>query len=246
MTALKTIAGRIPLARSTYCLGLRINKILRDVWAEPARFDQLYLERNDPWSYAESEEEQRRFAIAGEMLDAVRQGRQFESVFEIGCGEGKVSVEYLAPRSCTLMAVDFSTVALERARARASENNHHIQTKIWKLQSDSAPGQFELVVAMDMIEYLSHPLDLRRARAKIMDCLKPGGYLLITVRYSAGYEDFWWSKLLLAGGKHIVGLFERSANIRILSKAVTPHHYIALYQKMARDFQPPAIDPTRR
>jgi SAM-dependent methyltransferase len=232
MTGLKKNLNGIPLARSTYCLGLRIRSILRDAWSEPASFDRLYSREKDPWGYGPSEEEQLRHLIAAEMLDSVLQGKQFPSVFEIGCGEGKFTFDHLAPRSRSLVATDFSTAALKHARSRVSEKDHQVKIEGWELRSDPAPDPADLVVAMDILDYIPNPWEVFRARSKIFKCLKPGGYLLLSVNYSVGYEHFWWSKFLLAGGEHIVHVFEHSPKLRLVSKAATPHHYIALFMKV--------------
>jgi predicted TPR repeat methyltransferase len=231
MTNLRTTLSRFPLARSSYCLGLRLNKILRDSWAEPASFNQLYSERNDPWCYSTSDEERRRYELAANMLDKVAAGAQFDSALEIGCGEGIFTSDFLAPKCRNLLATDFSSVALARAQARISATHTHVETRIWKLRDDPAPPPVDLVVSMDVIDSMTKPGDIRRACAKIIQCVKPGGYLLVTVTSSPGYDDFWWSKLLLAGGKHIIALLKQNPGLQLVDIVATPFHLIALLRK---------------
>jgi len=71
---------------------------------------------NRPWDYA-SPREQARFHHAAELLDVVRGNTCFRKALEVGCAEGAFT-EFLAPRCESLLAVDVSAAALERALTR--------------------------------------------------------------------------------------------------------------------------------
>ena len=97
---------------------------------------------------------------------------------DLGCGEGADAI-WLAEHGWTVVAVDVSTTALERARAAAQDR--HVADRVDFQQHDldgSFPaGEFDLVSA----QFLHSPVEkdrpaiLRRAAAAVA----PGGTLLI-------------------------------------------------------------------
>jgi SAM-dependent methyltransferase len=229
-TLTKALGRKFPLLRSSICLYLAITKILRDEWGQPASFDLFYAGREDPWEYNGVEEEQERFRIAASFLDRVLEGRRFDSALEIGCSEGIFTSKFLVARCRRVLATDYSIVALNRVRARVG-GTLPIETLVWNLRTDSVPDPVELVVAMDMLEYLPNPFRLRRACAKIIQCIRPGGYLLFSSVSSPDHEDFWWNGLLLSGGRHIASVFEENSQLKTVCKDNSGMHWIILFQK---------------
>ena len=78
-----------------------------------AYFDAAYARRPDPWGFETRWYENRKRAITLAALPAER----YESAFEIGCSIG-VLTELLAERCASLLAVDISQAAVDRARSR--------------------------------------------------------------------------------------------------------------------------------
>jgi SAM-dependent methyltransferase len=153
------------------------------------------------------------------MLDSVRGGKRFRSALEIGCAEG-IFTEMLIERCDFLVAVDISSVALERARQRC-QPGAHIRFCELDIREDSLPGTFDLIVAVHVLEYIRSPFSLRRIRRKLVDSLRSGGYLLVAnVRNDEFIESTRWGQYLLRGGKNITAFIGRHPALRVLDKTV--------------------------
>ncbi|MFI5041511.1 MAG: class I SAM-dependent methyltransferase [Acidimicrobiales bacterium] len=95
---------------------------------------------------------------------------------DLACGEGRNAV-WLATRGWAVTGVDFSEVALAKARRLADENGVAVE---WigadVLDWDPPASSFELVVVM----YLQLPEDERRkVHTRAGGALRPGGTLLV-------------------------------------------------------------------
>jgi chemotaxis methyl-accepting protein methylase len=107
--------------------------------------------------------------------------------------------ELLASRCSTILAVDISEVALDRAKQRCRDLPK-VEFMLWDARSESLPEQFDLIVATGVLEYIYRPSTLRGACERLSRALKPGGYLLLgnTVADNA-IEGSWLGKRLLRG-----------------------------------------------
>ena len=93
---------------------------------------------------------------------------------DLACGEGRNAI-WLATRGWTVTAVDFSTVAIERARRLAAERGVEVDWACADLAAFAVEeGAFELV----LIAYLHLPESGRRqVLAQAASALAPGGDL---------------------------------------------------------------------
>ena len=133
-------------------------------------FERLAHESEDPWDYATSDYEQRKYRHTLEYLPE-HPGR----TLELGCSIG-VFTEMLAPRCDCLLAVDFSPTALERARARLHDA-HHVQVLRRRLPEETPEGPFDTIVCAEILYYWS--ADLVRVGLRRMEAaLAPGGTLV--------------------------------------------------------------------
>jgi predicted TPR repeat methyltransferase len=135
-------------------------------------FERLYSGNADPWDFATSPYEKRKYAATLEALPRARYRRGLE----LGCSIG-VLTGLLAQRCDSLLASDISAIALERARARCAglENVRFEQRDF----SRSFPeGSFDLIVMSEVGYYLSLP-DLEHLRTRIAAALNPNGHLLL-------------------------------------------------------------------
>jgi cyclopropane fatty-acyl-phospholipid synthase-like methyltransferase len=133
-------------------------------------FERLANESADPWSYETSDYEQAKYRRTLECLPG-RTG----TTLEIGCSIG-VFTAMLAPRCSSLLAVDFSPTALERARERLARSDH-VELQRAKLPEETPAGPFDTIVAAEVLYYWSPELvgdGLHRLEA----ALAPGGTLL--------------------------------------------------------------------
>jgi SAM-dependent methyltransferase len=207
---------------------------LLDVAFEPlatARdYDQIYSARSDPWDYVSNPEEHERYRLTLEMLDRARNGRRFETALEVGCSEGAFS-ELLAQRCDSLLAVDFCPLALDRARDRC-RSERGVMFRLYDLRREPAPGRFELVVAMDLLSAFRRPGAMRKALEKLVESIGAGGYLLITDhRQHPIFEEAWWARRLLRGGKWIVAAVAENAALTKIEGSHTGTHVLALFQR---------------
>lgn len=149
----------------------RLRRLARRIWMRRALrhvdghdnysgLEKIYRLR-DPWNL-DSPPEHRRFEITNDLI--ARHFGRVGSILEVGCGEGLQSA-YLS-RLCTrLEGTDVSSIAISRARQRLPEVNFHVG-ELSALNWDGARPQFDLVVACEVLYYMS---DIRRAINQMND-----------------------------------------------------------------------------
>jgi 2-polyprenyl-3-methyl-5-hydroxy-6-metoxy-1,4-benzoquinol methylase len=208
--------ARVVFLRSGYFL-------LRAIWEamldSPARgeteLNHEFAPLEDPWSYASAPCHVYRISREVEMLDAVRGDRRFEKAMEVGCAEG-LFTEKLAPLCDSLLAADISSVALARARRRL-QAYEQVQFAHWDLRVHPVQGIYDLIVTVHALEYVRNPFYIRRAREKLVNSLRPGGYLLIgTMKVGDIYEDSWWGRFFLRSGKRINDFFAAHPALKVI------------------------------
>lgn len=210
--------ARVGFLRSGYFLLLSIREAVLDSPARgQAELNREFEPREDPWSYATVSYQRERIRREVEMLDAVRGAAAFGKVLEVGCAEGMFT-EMLTPRCGSLLAVDISPVALKRAQRRL-ERFENVQFAQWDLRVDPVPGCFDLIVIVHALEYIRNPFYIRRARTKLVNSLRPGGYLLLgTMKVAQIYEDAVWSRFFLRSGNRINSFFAEHPAMKVVRK----------------------------
>lgn len=224
-------------------LGLRRVRLFRSLWAflirlwlishkHPAQdrthFNQLYSNKADPWNY-QLEIQQDRYRSALQFLDEAVLGKKVPHALEIGCSEG-LFTQLLAARCEALLALDISSVAMERARERCAELPQ-VKFYEWNLSTDPAPGSFDLVTVMDVLEYYYSPSALRAARDKIVDMIAPGGYLLVTTSKARDFiESSHWARWLYCG-THLLSCLAQHPDLIKCQTAELKIHAQALFRK---------------
>ena len=134
----------------------------------------------------------------------------------------------------TSTGLDFSEVALTRARARLADNGH-VELKHWDMRTEPIEGSYDLVVAMGVITSLYRPRDVRNISRSIVAALVPHGYLLFSdVRQSRVFETSWWGPMMLRGGEQIRRYLTALPDLDVIHTADTDSHVFALYRRRAR------------
>lgn len=202
--------------RSAYYFSLSVKDcVLLSKESRQENWCDDFYETPDPWNYLTHPEERARFQSAVRMLDEVQKGKLFENAFEIGCSEG-VFTEMLAPRCKSLLAVDVSKRALQRAGERCAGMN--VTFRQWNLIAEPAPSDMDLVIVMDVLEIFYCRSDIRKAREKVVNAVKPGGYVLVgNSRQNELYENAHWAKWMLKGGKRIAEYFAEHPRLTLVS-----------------------------
>lgn len=221
ISRIRRVVAGIPGVRSTWYLGCT----LRDVWRDSAEFSEIELRqefsRSDPWRYTTNDLERLRHQGELSMLDCIPGAGRFVSALELGCAEG-IFTEHLAKRCESLLSADFNRVALERAKKRLC-HEQHVNFFSLDLRSEPIPGQFDLICAMHVLEYIQSPFPLSKIREKIVNAIKPGGHLLLgCVSFDSPQDKSWWSKYLLRGGRAITNYFAAHPKLTTVASAIHP------------------------
>ena len=133
-------------------------------------FERLASESADPWDYETSAYEQAKYRRTLAALPE-RTGR----TLELGCSIG-VFTAMLAPRCESLLAVDFSPTALDRARRRlAGAGDVEFSRRL--LPEQTPAGPFATIVCAELLYYWSESL-VREGLVRLERSLAPGGTLV--------------------------------------------------------------------
>jgi SAM-dependent methyltransferase len=148
-----------------------MNAAQRDRRRAPVEhFERLARESSDPWSYETSAYEQAKYRRTLEALPE-RTG----ATVELGCSVG-VFTAMLAPRTSSLLAVDFSPGALDHARRRLA-GIANLELSRRTLPEEMPAGPFETIVCAEILYYWG--AELVEAGLRTMEAaLAPGGTLL--------------------------------------------------------------------
>jgi predicted TPR repeat methyltransferase len=131
----------------------------------------MYESDPDPWNFATSSYEQRKYALT--MAALPRQ--HFRSVFEPGCSIG-VLTEFLAPHCERLLATDIVPCALEVATSRL-EKFDNVVVERRAIPEEWPKEKFDLVVLSEIAYYFDAPT-LRRIIALVVESTDPGSNLI--------------------------------------------------------------------
>jgi SAM-dependent methyltransferase len=146
-----------------------------------AEFEERYRANPDPWGYATSDYERRKY----EATLAACGGGPFTHALELGGSIGVFS-ELLAPRCHRLTTIDASATAVAAARARLADAPH-VRTMLGAIPPAMEDGSFDLVVASEILYYLTAP-ELAQTLGLLESCTMPGARLVAVHWRPAGPE----------------------------------------------------------
>lgn len=90
----------------------------------------------------------------------------------------------------------------------------------WDLRVDPLPDTYDVIVMIHALEYIRNPISVRRARMKLVEGLRPGGYLLIgTMKVTEVFENAWWGRYFLRSGKRINAFFAQHPALTVVKTA---------------------------
>jgi SAM-dependent methyltransferase len=112
-----------------------------------AYFEKMYASNPDPWGFATSWYERRKYALTVAALPLER----YESAFEPGCSIG-VLTSLLAPRCERLLATDLIGSVAEDARERLKEFSH-VRVEIGAIPEYWPSEKFDLIVLSELAYY---------------------------------------------------------------------------------------------
>ena len=141
----------------------------------------------------------------------------------------------LAPLCNSLLAVDFSEIALERAPAGASPTPMGLPSTYGIFAADPIPGVFDLIVVMDVLYCVRRPGKLRKVIDKLVNALRTGDLLLAgdfhQERELRSLEESPLGRHLSFGGKWIIAAFSAHPALQTLKTGSTDLHVFALLRK---------------
>ena len=134
-------------------------------------FQNMYDESTDPWNFATSFYEQRKYALTINSLPRER----YRNAFEPGCSIGVLS-ELLASRCERLLATDIVSSALEQAKKRLRRYENVVVES--RAIPESWPDEvFDLVVLSEVAYYFDAG-SLRDILALIVRSTLPGAHVI--------------------------------------------------------------------
>lgn len=138
----------------------------------PEYFEDVYRASDDPWNFATSDYEARKYQAT---IDALPRSK-YDSAFEIGCSIGVLTAR-LARRCAHLLSIDVSEKALARARENCADLPQ-VSFEKMRIPHEFPGEKFDLIVASEVGYYLSVE-DWKRAQEKIIRHLKPNGNVVL-------------------------------------------------------------------
>ena len=126
---------------------------------------------------------------------------------DIGCGGG-ILTDSLARKGATALGIDLSTKALKVAQLHAMEaqtaNVAYREVSAEALALE-APGQFDLVTCMEMLEHVPDPASIVRACSTLV---KPGGWVFFST-LNRNAKSFL---LAIVGAEYILNMLPRGTH----------------------------------
>lgn len=146
------------------------------------RFERHYEASADPWAYDTSVYEREKYAATLAALPS----RPLARALEVGCSIGAFT-ELLAPRCAQLVAIDFSTRALELARERVG-GVANVELAQAAFPEEIPAGAWDLVVCSEVLYYLDGAA-LLRAIGWLEEQLASGASLVAVSWRGIGSEE---------------------------------------------------------
>ncbi len=134
-------------------------------------FEERYSIDPDPWSFARSEYEQRKYLLTLASLPR----RRFSRAFEPGCSIG-VLTRLLAGHCRELISYEIVSSVVEAARMRVKDLAH-VRVEQRRIPREWPPGIFDLVVFSEVLYYLDEP-EMETLLGRLERSLEPGGVVL--------------------------------------------------------------------
>ena len=129
-----------------------------------------------------------------------------KSVVDVGCGGG-ILTESMAARGADALGIDLSTKPLRVAQLHAMEAGlavHYREVSAEALAAE-APGSFDVVTCMEMLEHVPDPASVVRACAALV---KPGGWVFFST-LNRNAKAF---AMAIVGAEHVLKLLPKGTH----------------------------------
>ncbi len=135
-------------------------------------FEAIYAKNADPWGFASSPYELRKY----QQTLAALPPRGFRKALEVGCSIGEFT-RILAGRCENILALDAAESAIILARARCANLPHVLIQRVFVPEQWPA-AQFDLIVISEVLYFLS-AVDVVRIAQRVTESLAAGGVVLL-------------------------------------------------------------------
>lgn len=148
----------------------------------PSYFSRIYRSGSDPWSFETSAYESRKYDLT---LRSMPQ-ESYRSAVEVGCSIGVLTAR-LALRCESLLGLDVSEIALERARRRCMDLPQ-VRFEAMRFPQQSPDDCFDLIVVSE-VAYYWQQADLTLAADELAARHLSGGHLIL-VHFTEPVPDY--------------------------------------------------------
>jgi len=137
-------------------------------------FDKLYADQADPWNFATSGYERRKYLHT---LEALKWDRnRFRSALEVGCSIG-ILTRQLAAICHVLFAIDVAQTAVAKAKINCKDLRQ-VTIQRMRIPSEWPNRTFDLILFSEVLYFLG-PDDIGLTADRSMDSIIPGGLILL-------------------------------------------------------------------
>ncbi len=195
-------------------------------WMSRTYFEARYV-TPDPWRLATSPYEVERARASLRMLE----GRHYGSALEVGCGEGCFTGRLL-DRCDHVVAVDFSALALRRARRRFA-GDPRVEVKQLDVRAGDLDRTFDLVVCAELFYYMNRA-ELEEVGARVVRWIAPGGDLCLVHGTSVHDTDPGGARAGAPGmmsARMIHDRFRRMPGLAVLRDLPLPRYRLTLLRR---------------
>lgn len=203
---------------------------------DQAKWNAIF-ERPDPFGYTNDYERIKYLHTLKEVVN-----RKPRAVVELACAEGMFT-NVLAPCVESLLAVDISDVALDRARERCAshQNINYARMDITRCLPE---GQFDLALCSEVLYYVGDRYALADFARNVAAIVKPGGHLVMAHANSVSdCRDSTGFDFSVYGAKFIGETFAADGSFEFISELRTPIYRIQTFRRRTQPVRPDVSDP---
>jgi len=172
--------------------------------AELAKFSALAHRWWDPTSEFRPLHEINPLRLAH--IDKLAGGLAGKRIVDVGCGGG-ILAEAMAAKGATVTGIDLADKPLKVAMLHRMETGSHVDYRLVSAEAlaEEAPGAFDVVTCMEMLEHVPDPPAIVQACAKLA---KPGGLVFFsTINRNAKSFAF-----AIIGAEYVLGLLPKGTH----------------------------------
>jgi SAM-dependent methyltransferase len=228
--AIKQVVQRIPGGLNLYHNLRALSGVLHEGWLADRRRMNNHSLATRAWDFEKPSTRERYDRVLSALSSIV--GPSWSDVLELGCADGVFTAD-LADRCRSVVAVDISSVACERTRARCAQAAN-VSVASLDLQTEPLPGSFDVVFAMDVLEFIHGRSRVAATARKLAGAARHGGHLVISMsRLPDEMRERLWARWLIEGGDNLAAFLDGRNGLRLVHRECYSRYLIAIFSKAA-------------